>query len=177
MSAGEPWTPEELERYCVALIGRAWGWQSEIAHRLGVTDRTVRRWASGETQLPARVQAELEDLARSASGSRMGFACRDEWIVGDGPRTASRARREYIVHTRPPRFIARVVALDELTDGPEPDEDPVDTETGVAYQALPETLICEIEWLDPVPRGPELARLMEAAADAIEEAGEGGPGG
>ena len=34
-------------------------WQTDIAKALGVNDRTVRRWASGETPLPVTLKKKL----------------------------------------------------------------------------------------------------------------------
>lgn len=60
----------------LANIGRAlWGerWQTDMSRALGVTDRTIRGWASGERPVPSGVyidllrlvierQVELDDL-------------------------------------------------------------------------------------------------------------------
>lgn len=46
-------------------IGEAlWGsrWQTDMAEALKVASRTVRRWASGETDIPPGVWAELTGL-------------------------------------------------------------------------------------------------------------------
>ena len=40
-------------------------WQSELARALEVSDRTVRRWAAGDTGIPAGVWPEIRDLAQS----------------------------------------------------------------------------------------------------------------
>jgi hypothetical protein len=40
-----------------ALFGPRW--QTDIAHSLGVTDRTIRGWASGERDMPASVATDL----------------------------------------------------------------------------------------------------------------------
>jgi len=169
----ERWTPEEFTSFCVALLGTTYGWQRAIAKRLGVTDRSIRRWArTGGGGPPPNVVAELTEMARIVAGRRMGFPCRDEWIVGDGPAGPGGRRREYIVHTTPPRFIARAVIIDEVDGTPEPVEAPVDDEAGVVYRVAANLELCEIEWIDPVPRAPEITALMEAAGDAIDEAGE-----
>lgn len=38
-------------------------WQSDLARDLGVADRTVRRWATGVTNPPPGVYADLMQLA------------------------------------------------------------------------------------------------------------------
>jgi hypothetical protein len=43
-----------------ALFGSRW--QSEIAEALGVADRTVRRWSSGASPIPAGLAAELRAI-------------------------------------------------------------------------------------------------------------------
>lgn len=148
----------------IALLRTAIGWQSAIARRLGVEPRTVRRWLkTGE--VPEWVEGKLAELigAREEAGPWP----RDEWMIGDGV-TDGRRQREYIVHLAPPRFIARIVAVDE--DGePEPDERPVDVLSGLVYSSDP-YLLCEIAWIDPPPSAGHLTALFEAAADAVDAA-------
>ena len=93
---------------------------------------------------------------------------RDEWLVGDA-LGGDGQRREYVMHLQPPRFVARVVAIDEDGD-PEADELPADIVSGVVYQADQETVLCEIDWIDDVPPG-ERVKWLDAAADAIERDG------
>lgn len=45
MAAMSDASPDRLARVGVALFGSRW--QSDMAQALGVTDRTVRRWAAG----------------------------------------------------------------------------------------------------------------------------------
>lgn len=40
---------------CAELFGE--GWQYEVARRLGVQARSVKRWANGESQIPDEVEA------------------------------------------------------------------------------------------------------------------------
>jgi hypothetical protein len=37
-------------------------WQSTLSHSLGVSDRTMRRWASGATEPPCSIWADLMKL-------------------------------------------------------------------------------------------------------------------
>lgn len=37
-------------------------WQSDLARDLGITDRTMRRWAAGASEIPAGVQDDLRRL-------------------------------------------------------------------------------------------------------------------
>lgn len=53
-------TPDTLARIGELLYGRMW--QTELARRLNVSDRTVRRWRAGDWPVPARVPAELQAL-------------------------------------------------------------------------------------------------------------------
>lgn len=39
-------------------------WQGELAAALGCTDRLVRYWLAGTTQIPARVWPQIAQLAR-----------------------------------------------------------------------------------------------------------------
>ena len=77
-------------------------------------------------------------------------------------------RREYLIHTAAPRFVARVLAMDEISGEPEPDELPADPLSGVVY-ASGDSLICDVEWIDRTPSDSvALARLMDEAADQLE---------
>jgi DNA-binding transcriptional regulator YiaG len=49
-------------RFTTALSTIGWG-SSVLAHRLGVNERTVRRWASGQNPPPTAVLAWLERVA------------------------------------------------------------------------------------------------------------------
>jgi len=86
---------------------------------------------------------------------------RDEWIIGDGAGSA----REYVYHAAPPRFLARVVMVDD-SGAPEPSEKPADVLSGVIYSS-DDFVLCEVVWLDEVPPG-EVVKWLEAAADAVE---------
>lgn len=153
-------TADEFQAASIALLRSAVGWQTAIARRLPVEARTVRRWlVAGET--PEWVDGRMAELMGGLGASPWP---RDEWLIGDGV-TADGRRREYIVHLVAPRFVARIVAVED--EAPEDDELPADIVTGTVYQADPETLLCEIEWIDEVDPGA-VTHLLEAAADAIE---------
>ncbi len=49
---------QKLKMIAVAMFGEQW--QSAIAKKLGVNDRTVRRWAVGEIQINQNIFADLE---------------------------------------------------------------------------------------------------------------------
>lgn len=152
-------TPTELR----ALILASGLSNSEFARRIGITPRTMRRMLSGEA-ITERTTKAINLLLgpREASSSDRP---RDAWIVGEGPPPE---RREYVIHTAAPRFIARVVAMDMLTDQPEPDEEPADVIAGVVYSAA-DNVMCEITWIDPAPTDPTALRtLMDRAADQLE---------
>ena len=53
-------TPDRI-RECLAML--RWT-QRGLADALGCDDRLVRRWASGDAEIPASVAAWLETLAR-----------------------------------------------------------------------------------------------------------------
>jgi hypothetical protein len=157
-------TADEFQTAATALLRSAVGWQSAIAHRLGIDRRTVSRWLhAGAT--PDWVDGRMAELMGGLSASPWP---RDEWLIGDGVTDDGR-RREYIVHLVAPRFVARIVAVDD--DGlAEPEEMPADILSGIVYVADRETLLCEIEWIDEVDPGT-VTHLLEAAADAIERQG------
>ncbi len=59
---------EELDRICTQLYGTP-RWQTALSRELRVNDRTVRRWASGDTAIPhpvalcVRLMAFLDELS------------------------------------------------------------------------------------------------------------------
>jgi len=147
----------------IAILRTAVGWQSEIARRLDVESRTVRRWLK-QGSTPDWVDDKLAEMIGATDISPWP---RDEWLIGDGISPDGTARREYIMHMQPPRFIARVVSCDD--DGePETSEEPVDAVSGTVYQASEETILCEIEWIDTVAPG-EHVMWLEAASDALDD--------
>ena len=151
-------TADEFTAASIAILRTSVGWQTKIADRLGVNRRTVVRWlAAGET--PPDIDAKLAELMGARDLSPWP---RDEWIIGDALGGDGK-RREYIVHTAAPRFVARIVAADDDFE-PEPHEYPVHTGDGYTSDGY---IICEIEWIDE-PRSGEITQLMEAAADEID---------
>ena len=154
-------TADDFQAASIAILRSAIGWQTAIAKRLGIEPRTVRRWIQA-AETPAWVDQQLASLMGGVGASPWP---RDEWIIGDGVTQDGR-RREYIMHVAPPRFVARIVAVDE-DDSPEDDDLPADILSGTVYRADPETLLCEIDWID-TPDPGAVTHLLEAAADAIE---------
>jgi hypothetical protein len=53
-------TPDELATAGRALYGERW--QTSLAHDLHVSDRTLRRWVTGEFPIPAGVVTELRSV-------------------------------------------------------------------------------------------------------------------
>ncbi|MCY4589624.1 MAG: hypothetical protein OXE86_03460 [Alphaproteobacteria bacterium] len=103
--------------------------------------------------------------ARS-TGERQDWP-RDEWITGEGQPGAGGNRREYIVHARSPRFIARAVQVDAEA-GVMVDEAPADALFGLVFVASDDTHLCEIAWIDLPPTDEtELRELLSAAAAAL----------
>lgn len=154
---------QRFQATAIALMRSAVGWQTAIAHRIGVDSRTVRRWIK-DGRTPDWVDQKLTELIGASDLSPWP---RDEWLIGDGISPDGTATREYIMHMQPPRFIARVVSCDD--DGePEASERPVDVISGTVFQANEETLLCEIDWIDDVMPG-EHVMWLEAAANALED--------
>ena len=56
-----------------ALYGTRW--QSDLPRDLGVSDRTVRRWAAGTHQVPAGVHADLLRLVQDRVQLLGDLAC------------------------------------------------------------------------------------------------------
>ncbi len=154
-------TAQELRALGLAAYGMEW--QSPLARAIGVNPRTVRKWAAGEAPISASAEA---DIRRALGAEDMldldRIWPRDAWIVGDGAADEDGRRREYLIHARRPRFIARVVAEDA-------EEGNTDTLTGVVYRGDGYEL-AEIVWIDPPPGPADLLKLMEAACDAVDAA-------
>lgn len=51
-----------IKRAGEALFGNQW--QTPLAEALGVSDRTMRRWVSGDTPVPRGVLDDIERVAR-----------------------------------------------------------------------------------------------------------------
>lgn len=50
-------TPHNLEQAGAVLFGPRW--QTDLARALGVSDRTMRRWANGQNAVPDGLRAEI----------------------------------------------------------------------------------------------------------------------
>ena len=55
-------TPDELRQAGEGLYGPRW--QSALARRLRVDDRTVRRWLAGDREIPGPVETACELLTK-----------------------------------------------------------------------------------------------------------------
>ncbi len=123
-------------------------WQSAIARDLNVNDRRISKWLSGDP-VPSGIWAELAAL----EAGRRAWP-RDEWIIG----TDAEGERDYIIHTRAPRFMARFVSEDAAYDI-----------EGLTYETAGGEVICEIAWIDPAPLDdPSRLDLMQRAETAID---------
>lgn len=134
-------THQELRAICIARFGE--GWQSKLARHLGVNPRTVRRWASGEIEVPPAAQAALGAAPHIAKDYP------DEWLIAADPNED----REYMIHLAPPRFVARI------GDG--------DASRGLVLSLREEDLF-DFTWVDPQPGEEELQRLVKAAQKTID---------
>ncbi len=54
--------------YLAELIGSTGLTQAAVAKKIGVDERTIRRWLSGQRQFPYTVQFALESLVLSIEG-------------------------------------------------------------------------------------------------------------
>lgn len=154
-------TRDEFQAAAIAILGSTIGWQSRIGRALGVSARQVRRWVEADAT-PAWADEKLVALMGGIGKSPFP---RDEWVIGDAVTKDGR-RREYIVHLVHPRFSARIVETDDDGDLL-PEHEPADILSGIVYSADPNTLICEVDWIDE-PKAGEVPALMEAAATALD---------
>jgi len=151
---------EKFKSTSIAILRTGVGWQSAIARRLNVSSRSIRYWLKSG-KVPEWVDAALNEMIRVNQNTPWP---RDEWLIG-GEKTTAGDRREHIVHLQEPRFVARIVIIND--DGyPDEKEIPVDTTAGVVYQISENEIFCEIEWIDPVRPG-EHVKWLEAAAEKI----------
>jgi len=145
----------ELATAGAAIYGPRW--KARMADFLTVDRRTIARWLKGHPRVP---EAVVRTLRRAVNGA----GTRDEWIVGAGHRGA----REYLVHTRAPRFIARLVALDGAA--PQAVDAGADIDSGVVRRCKGGAeMLCEFGWLDPPPRDRELRALLDRAEGALDD--------
>lgn len=158
-------TSDEFRAAAIALLKSSIGWQSAIAQRLNIDSRAVRRWLK-EGVTPAWVDERLLELMGARELSPWP---RDEWVIGDA-LTGDGRPREYIMHIAPPRFVARIVEVDE-SGHPAKGEQPADVIAGTVYNVDDSTLLCEIDWIEQPPAG-QITQLLDAAADAIHEMGD-----
>jgi hypothetical protein len=159
---------EDFTRTAVALLRTTVGWQSKIARLLGCNSREVRRWLK-RGWAPPSVAARLAELMEL---NRPSVWPRDEWLIGWAPSDRGGVGRGYVAHLQPPRFVARIVQLDEDGRAPAASEEPVDMASfGTRYQIDADLALAEIEWFDQ-PRPGEVTGLLEAAGDAVESVEE-----
>ena len=90
-----------------------------------------------------------------------------KWLVADSVN----CKDEFIVHMEQPRFVARIVEIND--DGtPASYENPADVTSGITY-ALGDgwTVFCEIHWFDhpPAEGTPVLLELFNDAELALQE--------
>lgn len=138
--------------------------QADFADAIGMGLRKLERLLAGRETIGPALAGRIMALW-GADEDPSPYYPRDRWVVGEGPPPE---RREYVIHTAAPRFIARVVAVDDLSGQPEPREQPADITSGVVYGAG-DSLLCEVQWIDPVLADPvALTRLLDMAADQLE---------
>lgn len=151
----------------ISYLGTAVNWQIKIAQVLGVNVRTVQRWRTGEKPIPPEISGEFEKLI----GGDKFVTTRSPWLSGK-----DHADREYVIHTHYPRFIARVVIVNNGTQTIyDPADYPADTTTGVIYKAHDDggttELLCEIEQIDKIPTD-QIVDWLEEASDFLERIAE-----
>ena len=139
-------TREEFIANSVAIVGTSVGWQTKLARRLSIDSRTIRRAvADGPSD---KLAGQLLKIIGESAPQNIHA----EWICGDGSDG-----REYLIHTRFPRFRCLVIAAEDKYDFAADD--------GVKFQCG-DMMLSGFYWTDPMPQ--DLAHWMERAADALE---------
>ena len=164
----EIWTGADLRAVAAELHGSPQGAIPALAGRLGLDRRLVGRWASGTTPIPAAAAARIRKITGVSAPFETGWRC-DEWLVADGPAQAGGSRRVYVLHTWPPRFRCRAIAIEPGTGLPEPGEQPADIVNGLVHGVAPDTILAEFDWIDRPPAEETLAVLLDAAVAALGE--------
>ena len=159
-------TSDMLRAIAVQVHGKPQGALPALARLIGISERTVRRWASGREPVPAELQGLIIEKCAVHMAPEADWI-RDEWIIGKGmSREDDLPRREYVIHAAPPRFTCRVVAIDPDTDDALDLEEPADTMNGITYNAG-DGLLCEFVWIDSPPHGDRLVQLLKEAETAL----------
>lgn len=81
--------------------------------------------------------------ALEGNGTRL-HTPRDAWIMGN---SLTQNNRRYLIHTKKPRFIARIVAIDQISGLPMQEEEPVISDGPFSFSTR-ERLFCEVTDLD-----------------------------
>lgn len=144
-------TRDEFIQNSIALIGTAVGWQSEIARRLGVSDRYIRLIVAGDRPVNDGIAKDLLSLL-GESAPQMIHA---KFVLGVGSDG-----REYLIHTHHPRFQCLVIP-----DGTTKSDYDLEKDAGVQFTSMGYTLAGFI-WSDRMP--DNITMLMESACDFID---------
>jgi len=155
-------TPNQFQATAISILNTAFGWQTRIARVLGISDRSVRKWLKNG-KIPDWVENEF---ARLTGKTEISPWPRDEWVIGTAFNEQGKPR-EYIAHLQYPRFIARIVVVDD-NDQAADYEQPADVQSGVVYGVDDETVLCEISFIDPLDNSA-MRQWLEAAGDEIEK--------
>jgi len=140
-------TKDEFIQNAVALHGSSIGWQSSTARSLNIADRTVRRIVKGEQLVSEGIAKDLLTLLGEAAPQIIHA----EWILGTGSDD-----REYLTHTRYPRFQCLVLENDSDYN--------FDKDAGVQY-GFEDIRLCGFLWHDKIPEN--LTQVLERACDFI----------
>ena len=156
-------TTDELVEIGNAIFG--WGWQRKIAHILDRNERTVRRWRTGELRVPDEDAARLRALYAAADGEKIDGEMPvqplpPEWIIGTEAHGTDEKAAEYLIHTRRPRFIARIVDATDPADDTAP--------PGGLEWTDEDWSLSNFQWIDEQPRDSiGLGDLMRRAMGAL----------
>ena len=155
----EIWTGADLRAVAAELHGSPQGAIPALAERFGAGSppgRTVGFRHDAHTRFRRRADPKYQ---RVSAPLETGWR-RDEWLVADGPAQAGGGRRVYVIHTWPPRFRCRVVAVEPGTGLPEPDH----ANAGNRRSTLPDPH----EPAGVPSRRRNLDRMMRSEGDAEE---------
>jgi hypothetical protein len=81
-------TTDEFREHGETVYG--YGWQTALARSLDVSSRTVRRWAAGESPIPAGVASNLAAMSAAMTNTARGMAAIEAASAETGGWAAAR---------------------------------------------------------------------------------------
>lgn len=117
-------SPAELREKGAAIFGGLHGWQAALWRALEVNPRRGRAWLAGDMPIPDTAAAEIGALHAAVIKSAAPLSldqpsliarAHPEWVIGSEAPGTDEDAPEWLIRTKRPRLIARI--LDDDIDG------------------------------------------------------------